>query len=73
MIKTKSMLKTFLEEDKRVFDEYINNNFKSALFLRLTKDHLFAIRKYIVLLRKTQYYYYMKEKAYAVGGGKNTI
>ena len=33
MIKTKSMLKTFLEEDKRVFDEYINNNFKSALFL----------------------------------------
>ncbi len=62
MIKTKSMLKTFLDEDQRVFDEYINNNFKSALFLRLTKDHLFAIRKYIVLLRKAQYYYYMKEK-----------
>lgn len=66
------MLKTFLDEDKRVFDEYINNNFKSALFLRLTKDHLFAIRKYIVLLRKAQYYYYMKEKK-LYGGGVNTI
>lgn len=72
MIKTKNMLKTFLDEDKRVFDEYIHNNFKSALFLRLTKDHLFAIRKYIVLLRKAQYYYYMKEKNLC-GGGVNTI
>lgn len=72
MIKTKSMLKTFLEEDKKVFDEYINNNFKSAFFLRLTNDHLFVIRKYIVLLRKTQYYYYMKERAYA-GGCKHYL
>ena len=32
MIRTKSMLKNFLEEDKRVFYEYINNNFKSSLF-----------------------------------------
>lgn len=69
MIRTKSMLKNFLEEDKRVFYEYINNNFKSSLFLKLTKDHLFEIRKYIVLLRKTQYYYYKKENV--MGGYKH--
>lgn len=62
MISTKSMLNTFLEEDKRIFYEYINQNFKSCFFLKLTKDHLFEIRKYIILLRKTQYYYFMKEK-----------
>ena len=57
MIETKKMLKIFLDEDKRVFDEYIKNNFKSSLFLKLTRDHIYEIRKYIVLLRKTQYYY----------------
>ena len=62
MIETKKMLKIFLDEDKRVFDEYIKNNFKSSLFLKLTRDHIYEIRKYIVLLRKTQYYYCMKEK-----------
>lgn len=72
MIETKSVLRTFLEEDKRVFDKYINDNFRSATFLKITKDHLFEIRKYIVLLRKTQYYYCMKEKAY-MGGDKNYI
>lgn len=69
MINSKSMLNAFLEEDKKVFYDYINNNFKSSSFLRVTKDHLFEIRKYIVLLRKTQYYHYMKEN----GGGIDNI
>ena len=59
MIKDKKELKQIIEEDKRVFDEYVNQNYRSSMFLKLTKDHLYEIFKYVMLLRKTQYYYFI--------------
>ena len=41
MIKDKKELKQIIEEDKRVFDEYVNQNYRSSMFLKLTKDHLY--------------------------------
>lgn len=32
MIETKNVLKTYLEEEKKIFNEYIRNNFTTAIF-----------------------------------------
>lgn len=67
MIKDKKELKQIIEEDKRVFDEYVNQNYRSSMFLKLTKDHLYENFKYVMLLRKTQYYYF---RCNTLGGGR---
>ena len=41
--------------DKVVFDQYVKT-FRSKRLLKLTDDHVFQIRKYILYLRYSQYY-----------------
>lgn len=57
MISNKRELREYLQEDKNVFNQYIAGNYRSNLFLKVTKGHLYAINKYVKLLRKNQYYY----------------
>lgn len=62
MIKSKDELRDYLREDKLVFEQYVKENFKSLLFLKITNDHVVKCYKYVVLYRKTQYYKYVSEK-----------
>lgn len=57
MIKCRNDLREYIKEDQQYYNSY---PLKRRLRFALTKDHLYMIRKYMILLRKEEYYFNKK-------------
>ena len=63
MIESKKDLKEYIKEDQKYLDSYPK---KRRFRLWVSGDHLYQIRKYMIFLRKEEYYFNKKGSLYRV-------
>ena len=63
MIESREELKEYIKEDQKYLDSYPT---KRRFRLWISGDHLYQIRKYMIFLRKEEYYFNKKGSLYKV-------
>lgn len=64
MIETKEDLREYIKEDQKYLNSYPA---KRRLRLWMSKDHLYQIKKYMIFLRKEEYFFNKKGWVYRIG------